>query len=72
MYIGKGIPSKILKYSSNCDTETLLVETNLRKRKWVSNGSYNPNKCQISHHLDCYKSLLDEYSKKYENCGYIW
>ena len=27
------LPSKIVTYSSNCDTETLLVEINLRKRK---------------------------------------
>ena len=31
------------------------------------NGSYNPNKSQISHHLECLNSLLDEHSKKYEN-----
>ena len=43
-YIREDIPSKILTYSSNCDIETLLVEINLRKRKWLLNGSYNPNK----------------------------
>ena len=31
------------------------------------NGSYNPNKSQISHHLECLNSLLDEYFKKDEN-----
>ena len=51
LYIPEDIPSKILTYSSNLDTETLLVEINLRKRKWLLNGSYNPNKSQISHHL---------------------
>ena len=65
-YIREDIPSKILTYSSNCDIETLLVEINLRKRKWLLNGSYNPNKSQISHHLECLNSLLDEHSKKYE------
>ena len=65
------MPSKILRYSSNCDIETLLVETNLRKRKWLLNGSYNPNKSQISHHLECLNSLLDKYSKKYENYAFI-
>ena len=33
--ITEDIPSKILMYSSNCDIETLLVEINLRKRKWL-------------------------------------
>ena len=35
------------------------------------NGSYNPNKSQISHHLECLNSLLDEHSKKYENFVFI-
>ena len=70
-YIREDIPSKILTYSSNCDIETLLVKINLRKRKWLLNGSYNPNKSQISHHLECLNSLLDEYSKKYENYVFI-
>ena len=65
-HIREDIPSKILTNSSNCDNETLLVETNLRKRKWLSNGSYNSNKSQISHHLECLNSLLDEHSKKYQ------
>ena len=50
LYIHEDIPSKILTCSSNCDIETLLVEINLRKRKWLFNGFYNPNKSQISHH----------------------
>ena len=70
-YIREDIPSKILTYSSNCDIETLLVEINLRKRKWLLNGSYNPNKSQISHHLECLNSLLDKHSKKYENLVFI-
>ena len=35
------------------------------------NGSCNPNKSQISHHLECLNSLLDEHSKKYENFVFI-
>ena len=71
LYIRENISSKILTYSSNCGIETLLVEINLRKRKWLLNGSYNPNKSQISHHLECLNSLLDEHSKKYENFVFI-
>ena len=51
--------------------ETLLVEINLRKRKWLLNGSYNPNKSQTSHHLECLNSLLVEHSMKYENYVFI-
>ena len=67
----KILQSKILTYCSNCDIETLLVEINLRKRNWLLNCSYNPNKSQTSHHLECLNSLLDEYSKKYENYVFI-
>ena len=71
LYIREDIPSKILTYSSKCDIETHLVETNLRKRKWLLNGSYSPNKSQISHHPEYLNRLLDEYSKKYENYVFI-
>ena len=62
-YIREDIPSKILTYNFNCDIETLLDEINLRKIKWLLNGSDNPNKSQISHHLECWSSLLDEHNK---------
>ena len=71
LYIREDIPSKILTYSSNCDIETLLVEINLRKRKWLLNGSYNLKKSQISYHLECLNSLLDEHSKRYENYVFV-
>ena len=67
LHIREDILSKILTYSSNCDIETLLVETNLRKWKCFLNGCYNPAKYQISHHLECLNNPLDEYSEKYEN-----
>ena len=66
------MPSKILNYGSNCDTEILVIEINLRKRKWLQKvAPYNPNKSQFSHNLECLNSLLDEYSKKYENYVFI-
>ena len=70
-YISEHIPSKILTYGSNCDIETLLVEINRRNRKRLLNGSYSTNKSQISHHLECFNSLLDEHSKIYENFVFI-
>ena len=70
-YIREDLPSKILTHSSNCDIETLLVEISLRKRNLMVlleiellNGSYNPNKGQISHHHECLNSLLNEHRKK--------
>ena len=70
-YIREDMLSKILMCSLYCDIETLIVEINLRKRKWLLNGSYSSNESQISHHLECLNSLLDEHSKKYENYVFI-
>ena len=62
LYIREDIPSKRLSCKTNYDTVTLIVEINLKKRKWFLNGSYNPNKNQISHHLECLNRILDEYN----------
>ena len=70
-YIPEIIPFNILKYRCNYDIETVLVEINLRKRKWLLNGSFNPNSSQISHHLEFFNSLLDQYCKKYETYVFI-
>ena len=53
MYIREDILCKSLSCKTNYDIETLIVEIKLKKRKRFLNGSYNPNKDQISHHLDC-------------------
>ena len=71
LWIREDIPSKILTYNSNCDIEPLFFEINLRKRKWLLNSSSNPNKSQISHHVESVNSLLNEYSKKYKNYVFI-
>ena len=33
--------------------------------------SYNANKNQISHHLECFKHLIDKYGKNYENYIFV-
>ena len=62
LYIREYIPIKHLSCKANYDIETLIVEINLKKGKWFLNGSYNPNKDQISHHLKCFNRILDEYN----------
>ena len=47
------VPSRILNPKLKTDIETLLVEINIRKRKWFLNCSYNPHKNQISNNLEC-------------------
>ena len=46
--------------------ETLFIELNFRKKKWLFSCSYNPNKNHISNHLRL-RNSLDLYSAKYEN-----
>ena len=65
------VPSSILNPKSKTDIETLLVEINIRKRKWFLNGSYNPHKNQISNNLECLNRLTDEYNTYYENFIFI-
>ena len=64
------MPSRILNPKSKTEIETLSVEINLRKRKWLLNWSYNPHKNQISNHLECLNRLIDEYNTYYENFLY--
>ena len=47
--------------------EALFIELNFRKKKWVFSCSYNPNKNNISNHLQRLRNSLDLYSVKYEN-----
>ena len=71
LYICENISSMILTYRSNFDIEALSVEISLRKRRWLLDGPYNPNKSEISHHLECLNSLLDDHSKIYDSYVFI-
>ena len=65
--IRNDIPCKLLKTDNNCNLEGLFVEINLRKRKWLLFGGYNPHKSQsdiffktIGNHLDRFISIYDD------------
>ena len=45
----------------------LFIEINIRKKKWLLVGTYNPNKNLISNHLKEIGKNLDNYSSKYDN-----
>ena len=66
LYISDDIPTKLLNHDFRTDIENLLVEINLRKRKWFFNGSYNARKNKISNHPYYYKLVCTKYSKVYE------
>ena len=53
LYSREDIPSRLLQCKSQCNIESLSVESNLRKRKWFLNCSYNLHRYTIPRHLEC-------------------
>ena len=47
--------------------EAIVIEINLKKRKWLLIGSYNPHKDMIRSHLNSIGNKLNELCVKYEN-----
>ena len=71
LYFREDIPSRFLNSGSTCNIETISVEINSRKRKWLLTCCYNPHKSLISSHLDYLNNILDKYSKLYENLVFM-
>ena len=67
LYVRKDIPSKFISVRSLHDIEILVIEINLRKRKWALLGSYNPHRSNIKYHVECLNRILDEISTQYDN-----
>ena len=64
VFVREDIPSRVL--SLNKSIESLFIELNFRKKKWLLCCTYNPNRYNISNHLDLLRSL-DLYSAEYEH-----
>ena len=47
--------------------EGFYVEIDLRKKKWLLCGTYNPHRSNIGNHLDCLSKNLALYSSAYDN-----
>ena len=67
LYVREGIPCRRITLDRNKEIEVIVIEINLKKRKWVLLGIYNPHKDMINHFLPCLSSILDELTIKYEN-----
>ena len=65
-FVRKDITAKILLFKNDPD-KALFIELNFRKKKWLLNCLYNPNKNNISTYLQRLENTLDLYSVKYEN-----
>ena len=51
LYVRENIPSKLLSIE-NQPIEGFYTKINLRKKKWLLCGSYNPHRDNIGNHLD--------------------
>ena len=67
LFIRKDMPSKLLNADTSFGIENLLVEINLRSKKWLISGSYSPHLNSIQNHLVQLSKKFDFYSSKYEN-----
>ena len=61
------IPSRILNIQFNSVIECMVIEINLKKKKWLIICSYNPQKSIIGDHIKSISIQFDELHKKYEN-----
>ena len=64
VFVREDIP---VKFSEEKPTEDFFFELNFHKKKWLECCCYNPNKSNISRHLDTLRKSLDLYSAHYEN-----
>ena len=67
LYVRNHIPCKMLPINCQNKIETIVVEINLKKKKWVMIGSSNPHKSMISSHLGGVGKLLNDLHEKYDN-----
>ena len=66
LYVREDIPSKLLSVE-NRPIEGFYLEINLRKKKWLLCGTYNPHRNNIGNHLDSLSKFLALYSSANDN-----
>ena len=69
VFVRVDIPSRVL--SLNKSIEPLFIELNFGKKKWLLYCTYNPNRSNISSHLDLLRRSLDLHSAEYEHCTIV-
>ena len=70
LYIREDIPSKLLDTANvinDINFESLFVEMNLSKSKWLIGGIYNPCRTLIGKHVNNLGMYIDKFSHEYEN-----
>ena len=69
VFVKEDIPSRVL--SLNKSIESLFIELNFHKKKWLFCCTYNPNRNNISNHLDLSRRSFDLYSQN-KNILSLW
>ena len=64
LYVKEDIPSSMLKI--DITYESMYIEINVRKKKWLLGCSYNPKQILISNHLEQVGCYLDDYLTTYD------
>ena len=67
IYVRSDIPCKEIKYNLPNNIEGIFIELNLRKKKWILFGGYNPNKDYIQDFLNQIGKALDKFIGIYDN-----
>ena len=67
LYFRDHIPCKNVTLNFMPILEAIVVEINLKKRKWLLIGSYNPHKDMIQNHLNNIGKQLNDLCLKYDN-----
>ena len=66
LFVREDIPIKLI-FTEVSPIEGFYVVINLRKQKWLICCSYNPNKHNISKHIEALSKSIDLFSSNYEN-----
>ena len=68
VYVKGSIPTRVLtSFSTPADTQIIVFEINLRKKKWLFVAIYKPPSLKSQYFLDTLSDLLDFYSNHYDN-----
>ena len=67
LYVRDHIPSRLVNVVFCPIIEAIVIEINLKKKKWLLIGTYNPHKSLINKHLESISMQFDVLHKKYEH-----
>ena len=68
LFVRESFMTRLLsRHSFPHDIETLLIELNLRKKKWLICCDYNPHKNLINYHLQELAKWIQIYSNNYDD-----